>query len=117
MINELSNINDHQSQVHKQGNRNKDIAMAGTQTEKSGGYDIRDVVEISNLKPVQPVTEDKNEINFSSDARNSEKNIEGSESAGGPIKAEDSNNPAPDVATFSYGYKEHEIGMLINKVV
>lgn len=113
MINEISNIKDYHSQVHKSGNRNP---LEGTQTDKSGEFSTRDVVEISNLKPVQPVSEDKNEINFSSDAKNAEKNIRGIEDVEGSVKTEESNNSLPNVATV-YGQKESEIGTVLNKVV
>ncbi len=116
MINKILSINDQHSQVNKTGNRNKDITLDGMQTDNSGEFDTRDVVEISNLKPVQPVTEDKNEINFSSDAKNAEKNIKGVEVAQGP-KTEDSINPLPNSAASLYGQIESGIGTLLNKVV
>jgi hypothetical protein len=116
MINEISNINDHQSQVHKQGNRNKDIATGGIQTEKSGEFDIRDVVEISNLKPVQPVSEDKNDINFSSDAKNAEKNIVVSGTMEGAAKTAQSNEPAQNDTSSVYGKRESEIGKFLDTI-
>ena len=114
MISEISNIKDYSNQVHKSGNRNP---SEGVQTDKSGEFSTRDVVEISNLKPVQPVSEDKNEINFSSDSKNAEKNIMRTQDLEGSAKAEDSNNPLPDTATSAYDQKESGIGTILNKVV
>ncbi len=114
MISEISNIKDHHSQVHKSGNRNP---LEGTQTDKSGEFSTRDVVEISNLKPVQPVSEDKNDIYFSSDSRNAEKNIMRTQDVEGSVKTEDSNSPSPNAATSAYDQKESEIGTVLNKVV
>ncbi|MBI4682572.1 MAG: hypothetical protein HY757_05670 [Nitrospirae bacterium] len=114
MINEISNIKDYQSQVHKSGNRN---LLEGTQTNQPGEFSTLDIVEISNLKPVQPVSEDKNEIHFSSDSRNAEKNIRRTQDTEGSAKTEDSNNPLPNAATSAYDQKESGIGTLLNKVV
>lgn len=115
MINEISNINDSQSQVYKQGNRNKDTLSAGTQSAVPGEFDTKDVVEISQVKPVQPVTEDKNEVNFSPDAINAEK----IEKLLGPAEGIETaaSDPAPkDGQTSIYGNKESEIGNLIDTV-
>ena len=116
MINEISNINDSQSQVHKTGNRHKDILSAGIQTDRAGEFDTQDVVEISQLKPVQPVSEDKNEINFSPDAINAEK----MDKLLGPVEgfANTANDPNPlqDGQTSVYGNKESGIGKLLDTV-
>ncbi len=117
MINKILSINDQHSQVNKTGNRNKDITLDGMQTDNSGEFDTRDVVKISNLKPVQPVTDDKNEINFSSDANNAEKNVKGVEVAQGSAKTEDSINSLPNSAESLYGQIESGIGTFLNKVV
>ncbi len=115
MINEISNINDQQGQVNKPGSRHKDIQVAGTQTGKSGEFDIRDVIEISQLKPVQPVSVDKNEINFSSDAKNAEKNTYES----GTIedaKPAQGNGPSPNDTSPVYDKRESGIGKFIDTV-
>jgi hypothetical protein len=114
MINEISNANDQLGQVNKPGGRNKNIQAAGMQTGKSGEFDIRDVVEISQLKPVQPVTEDKNEINFSSDAKNAEKNIYGSGIPEGAAKTAPGNEPKQNDTPSVYGERESGLGKFID---
>lgn len=116
MINEISNANDQQGQVNKPGSRHKDIQAAGMQTGKSGEFDIRDVVEISQLKPVQPVSEDKSEINFSSDAKNAEKNTYGSGTLEGAAKTAQSNEPSQKDTPSVYGERESGIGKFIDTV-
>ena len=73
MITEVSNTGSSPSQTHK---HNKDIPT-GQGTVHSGAVKTKDVVEISSVKPVQPVTDEKNEINLSSDAKNAEKDVQG----------------------------------------
>jgi len=116
MINEITNANDQQGQVNKPGSRHKDIQGAGTQTGKSGEFDIHDVVEISQLKPVQPVSEDKNDIHFSSDAKNAEKNTD----ILGPkeifTNTTNASNATEDSQNSVYGKRESEIGKFIDTV-
>jgi hypothetical protein len=116
MINEISNINDQQGQVNKPGSRHKDIQAAGTQTGKSGEFDIRDVVEISQLKPVQPVSEDKNEINFSPDAINAEKMDKLSGPGEGNANTATNPDTLQDGQNSVYGKRESGIGKFIDTV-
>ncbi|MBI5664992.1 MAG: hypothetical protein HZC49_07910 [Nitrospirae bacterium] len=115
MINEITNTNDQQGQVNNPGGRHKDI-QAGTQTGKSGEFDIRDVVDISQLKPVQPVSHEKNEISLSSDARNAEKNTYAPETAEGPDKPAQENETKINSTSSVYGERESGIGKFIDTV-
>jgi len=113
MINEISNINDSHNQVHKQGNRQKDQLSAEAKTGLPGEFDTKDVVEISLVKPVQPVTENKNEINFSPNSIQADKK----EELLGPAEsiADTAKGPDPkDGQTSVYGNKETEIGKLLD---
>ena len=74
MINEVSNAGSTLSQTQKQ---NKENAAEGLGTVHSDAASARDVVEISGVKPVQPVTDEKHEINQSFDVKNAEKDIQG----------------------------------------
>ena len=116
MINEISNLNDQQGQVNKPGSRHKEIQGSGTQTDKSGEFDIRDVIEISQIKPVQPVTDDNNEINFSSDAKNAERTSYVSGTMEGTAKTVPSNETPQNDMSSVYGKRESGIGKLIDTV-
>lgn len=74
MITEALNAGSPLSQTQKS---NKDIQQAEKGTIHSNAANVRDVVEISGVKPVQPVTDQKHDINPSSDAKNADKDIQG----------------------------------------
>ncbi|MEW6600453.1 MAG: hypothetical protein AB1499_05735 [Nitrospirota bacterium] len=117
MINEISNINDHQGQVNKPNNRQKDLMTGVTHADTSSEFDTKDVVEISRLQPVQPVTDDKNDINFSPDAKNAEKNGDVPGTAVVPGKKAQDNETAQNDEFPVYGKTESSIGKFIDTVV
>lgn len=116
MINEISHIYDQQGQVHKPGNRHKDVQSSGMHTDKSGEFDTSDVVEISQLKPVQPVTQDKNEISFSSDAKNAEKNIAVQGALEGTDETSRGKEASQNDTSSVYGKQKSEIGKFLDTV-
>ena len=130
MINEVSNTGSPLSQTQK---HNKDIQPAGQGTVYAGAVNVQDVVEISGVKPVQPVTDEKNEINSSSDAKNAEKDIQAAkgreessravsesqsdnQKAGRSGQTEGSTDQLSETVNSAYNPKETEIGKVLNEV-
>lgn len=116
MINEISNANDHQGQINKPGNRQKDNQPAGTQRDKSGEFNTADVVEISHVKPVPPVSDEKNTIYLSSNATNAQKNS----NVPDPVKVTDkteqtANSPKNDASSI-YGERKSGIGKFLDTI-